>query len=539
MKKLIALLLVFVMVLTMVACAAKTNAPKADMPANDTKTDMPATEESKTEAPAGKIKVGFVTQSLTNASQAYAWTQFQKYAPEYGFEVTLFDEDYDSQNGVAAISTCIAEGYTAICLNPTDPAALVPALKEAKEAGIIIGLYSSDLPDESKQYRNFMCGTNDFLFGEIAAQTMMAAFPNGVKMVEVGGQSGHDAQIKRHDGFMSAINDSVTVLDSKDVAQWATEDAMAIMEDFISLYGDEIQAVFCHWDTGATGVIQALKNAGIEGVYVIGIDGCSVGYDQVREGTQALCIGQSFSQMTQDAFTCITKLMNGDVLTAMFAWYDYTGTYKINIGNGEWPEVDHAWDYVNIIDGGKATCTQTAGNPAMFYLIVSNTCKHPEEAVKLLQLMLSNEYYDMAFYGYKDVDWYYDENGNRQRNLDSDISKGYLAGGMSWFVYYYVSETFEQSNARSLCGNPNFDMEHRCYMWVDTMTVKNPIAALPLLDTYTESFNDITDVTSEYGIKFVMGGYSFDQWDEYLSDLDAVGLEEMMVELNDWYKTVE
>lgn len=70
MKKLIALLLVFVMVLTMVACAAKTNAPKADTPANDTKTDAPATDESKTEAPADKIKVGFVTQSLTNASQA-------------------------------------------------------------------------------------------------------------------------------------------------------------------------------------------------------------------------------------------------------------------------------------------------------------------------------------------------------------------------------------------------------------------------------------------------------------------------------------
>ena len=307
MKKLIALLLVLVMALTMVACAAKTNAPKADMPANDTKTDMPATVESKTEAPAGKIKVGFVTQSLTNASQAYAWTQFQKYAPEYGFEVTLFDEDYDSQNGVAAISTCIAEGYT-------------------------------DLPDESKQYRNFMCGTNDFLFGEIAAQTMMAAFPKGVKMVEVGGQSGHDAQIKRHDGFMSAIDDSVTVLDSKDVAQWATEDAMAIMEDFISLYGDEIQAVFCHWDTGATGVIQALKNAGIEGVYVIGIDGCSVGYDQVREGTQALCIGQSFSQMTQDAFTCITKLMNGETLESDVVWTEPDIVNAETIDNFPYPE---------------------------------------------------------------------------------------------------------------------------------------------------------------------------------------------------------
>ena len=149
MKKIIALLLALVMVLSMAACGAKEeNAPEATKAASD-----------------GKVKVAFITQSLTNASQAYAWTQFQKYAPEYGFEVTLFDEDYDAQNGVAAIGTCIAEGYTAICLNPTDPAALVPSLKEAKEAGIIIGMYSSELPEDSKQYRDFMCGTNDILFG--------------------------------------------------------------------------------------------------------------------------------------------------------------------------------------------------------------------------------------------------------------------------------------------------------------------------------------------------------------------------------------
>ena len=50
-----------------------------------------------------KPKVAFITQSLTNASQAYAWTQFQKYADEYGFEVSVFEEDYDPQKGAAAI----------------------------------------------------------------------------------------------------------------------------------------------------------------------------------------------------------------------------------------------------------------------------------------------------------------------------------------------------------------------------------------------------------------------------------------------------
>jgi len=264
-------------------------------------------------AHADEIKVAFITQSLENASQAYAWTQFQKYAPEYGFTVQVFQEDYDPQKGVAAIGTCIADGYKAICINPTDPSAIIPALMDAQAAGVIVGMYSSELPADFKEYRDFMCGTDDYMAGQVAAQTLMTAFPDGCNVVEIGGQSGHDAQIKRHDGFVDTIEGTnINLLDSQDCAAWASDDAQAIAEDFIVKYGDEIDAIYCHWDIGATGIIQALKTAGMEGVYVIGVDGCKVGYDQVREGTQALSIGQSFSQMTQDAFGNITKILNGE-----------------------------------------------------------------------------------------------------------------------------------------------------------------------------------------------------------------------------------
>ena len=264
-------------------------------------------------AHADEIKVAFITQFLENASQAYAWTQFQKYAPEYGFTVQVFQEDYDPQKGVAAIGTCIADGYKAICINPTDPSAIIPALMDAQAAGVIVGMYSSELPADFKEYRDFMCGTDDYMAGQVAAQTLMTAFPDGCNVVEIGGQSGHDAQIKRHDGFVDTIEGTnINLLDSRDCSAWASDDAQAIAEDFIVKYGDEIDAIYCHWDIGATGIIQALKTAGIQGVYVIGVDGCKVGYDQVREGTQALSIGQSFSQMTQDAFGCITKILNGE-----------------------------------------------------------------------------------------------------------------------------------------------------------------------------------------------------------------------------------
>ncbi len=328
MKKGIALLLAIAMVFGMTACGGKTQEPATSEPAQTEGEAEPAGNDAGTDAPAsseGKAKVAFITQSLSNASQAYAWSQFQKFADEYGFEVTLFDEDYDAQNGVSAIGTCIAQGYTAICMNPTDPSALIPAIQEAKEAGIIIGLYSSELPEgyATTEYRDFMCGTNDVLFGEIAAQTLMEAFPDGCNVVEVGGQSGHAAQINRHDGFFNTIDDSVKVLDAQDCQEWASEDAMAIMEDFITKYGSDIQAVYCHWDVGLTGCIEAMKASSdldIANVYTIGVDGCAIGFDQVKEGTQSLCIGQSFTQMTIDAFDCITKIMNGETLENDVVW---------------------------------------------------------------------------------------------------------------------------------------------------------------------------------------------------------------------------
>ena len=60
---------------------------------------------------------------------------------------------------------------------------------------------------------------------------------------------------------------NINVMDYKACEQWQTAMALAIAEDMIVKYGDEIDGVFCHWDNGATGVIEAFKAAGLEGKY--------------------------------------------------------------------------------------------------------------------------------------------------------------------------------------------------------------------------------------------------------------------------------
>jgi ABC-type sugar transport system substrate-binding protein len=70
-----------------------------------------------TVASAEADKAAFITQALSNESQAYAWKQFQQYCAEYGFEMTVFEGQNDVQNEAKAVSTCIAQGFKVIFIN--------------------------------------------------------------------------------------------------------------------------------------------------------------------------------------------------------------------------------------------------------------------------------------------------------------------------------------------------------------------------------------------------------------------------------------
>ena len=253
-------------------------------------------------AQAKMVKAAFVISNAANESQAFSSKQFLKFGSQYGFDMYTFDAKGDTQAESQIVTNCIAQKFKVIFLNPNDISAIVPSIIKAKAAGMIVGMFSSDLAAENQKYRDFYAGVNDTMAGQQAAQAFKKAFPNGAKIVEIGGQAGHDAQIKRHDGFNGAqgiMGSKIQVLDYKACQQWATDQAQAIMEDDIVKYGSDIQGVFVHWDNGATGVIQAAKAAGITGLYIIGVDGNRAGYYQVQSGDQAVSIAQDFVLMTK------------------------------------------------------------------------------------------------------------------------------------------------------------------------------------------------------------------------------------------------
>jgi len=300
-KRISAILFVLAMMVGLIAACAQ-DTPAADAPAAEAPADEGGTI----------LRAAFVTQAMSNESQAFSWREFQRLAPEHGFEVTVFAGENEPAVEFDGILTAIAEGFDAVFVNPSDYSAILPAMQQAYDAGLVVGFFSTIPDEEHHSFIHFFVGSDDLLGGIQAGEFVSQNFPDGANFVEVGGQAGHSAAMDRHNGFQQGIADNIVMLDSQFAPTgWNTHEALAIMEDFIVRFGDDIDIVWTHWDNGASGVIDALAAAGMDDVFVIGVDGNRTGYAQVRAGTQALSVGQSFTNMANESLRLARIVVEG------------------------------------------------------------------------------------------------------------------------------------------------------------------------------------------------------------------------------------
>jgi len=278
----------------------------------------PAASTQDSGAAASKPKFAFIAGDMANESQVFAAKKFNEHAEEFGFEVSILDGRGDPQIQAQVVGNAVAQGAKVICLNPNDAKGIVPSLEAAKKAGVIVGIYGSEImSDNPDAARDFYVTQDDIQGGQMAVKAILEKYPNGCNVVEVEGQAGHDAAIKRHDGFSKGIEGTnIKLLASMSPTQWATAEALSITEDMIVKYGKEINAVFCHWDNGATGCIEALKAAKMSDVIVIGIDGCKAGYNQVKDGSQYATISIDADKLVRGCMDVAKKVINKETFSA-------------------------------------------------------------------------------------------------------------------------------------------------------------------------------------------------------------------------------
>jgi ribose transport system substrate-binding protein len=186
-------------------------------------------------------------------------------------ELITIHRNTDAAGQLQDIRDLIAADVDAIVFNPNDADALIPALEEAKAAGIIT--VSVDAFTNHADSYNLYNNQEEYAY--LGAKWLFEQLGGQGNVWYTRGIAGHPADTDRHTGFQRALAEypGITVVPGAEGVHtgWDPAQATQIANDFIASGGwDDIQGV---WTSGMDSqVVDAVKAAGKELKPIVGAD---------------------------------------------------------------------------------------------------------------------------------------------------------------------------------------------------------------------------------------------------------------------------
>ena len=230
----------------------------------------------------GKKLIAIITPSHDNPFfKAEAETADAR-AKELGYETSVNSHDDDAHKQDQLIDVAIANKAAAIVLDNAGADATVAAVRKAKAAGIPAFLIDREINANGIAVSQIV--SNNYQGASIGAQEFVRLMGEKGNFIElVGRESDTNAAIRTR-----AYHDVLDKYDGlkqtgRQSANWSQTEAYQKVETMIQGNRD-IKGVIAGNDTMALGATAALKNAGLERVIVVGLDGSPDAIASIRSG---------------------------------------------------------------------------------------------------------------------------------------------------------------------------------------------------------------------------------------------------------------
>jgi ribose transport system substrate-binding protein len=262
-------------------------------------------------AQAGEIAVIVKTVNST------FWQNVQKGADAAMADVsehTMTFQGPASESAIAdqvnMVENAVNRGVAGIVLAPSDPDALVPAVKKAWEARIPVVIIDSMLAEGAEQYYQSFLSTDNKKAGELAAQALIEKVGTEGKIAVMSYVAGAGSEIGRVGGFTDYIkaNSKLEIVgpyysqSQMATALNQTTDVLAANSDLKGMFGAN--------EPTAIGMGRALKQSGKAGqVIAFGFDGNQDLQEFVKDGTLAGIAVQGSFQMGELGIQTVSKII--------------------------------------------------------------------------------------------------------------------------------------------------------------------------------------------------------------------------------------
>jgi fructose transport system substrate-binding protein len=202
--------------------------------------------------------------------------------------------DGDNAGQVTAIENMMAAGAKTILITPSDAKAIVPAIKKARDKGVLV--IALDSPTDPLEAVDALFATDNYKAGILIGQyakAKLGATPAKIATLDL--FPGHPVGAQRHNGFLKGYGLAANPGTSNELSKPAEVVCMAdsygdqakgqtAMENCLQKNPD-INVVYTINEPAAAGAYKALKAAGKEKkVLIVSVDGGCTGIKDVAAG---------------------------------------------------------------------------------------------------------------------------------------------------------------------------------------------------------------------------------------------------------------
>jgi ribose transport system substrate-binding protein len=264
---------------------------------------------------AGSARVAVIPKGTTHVFWKAVEAGARKGAAASGLELAwkgpLVENDRAQQ--IQLVQQFVSEGVAGLALAPLDHAALVQVVALAKQRGIPVVIFDSDLDGTPGEDFASFVATNNHAGGRLAGEHMAELLGGTGKAVLLRYAVGSASTEAREAGFLEAVRVGgvEVVLDNRyagATAGEAKDTALNLVDALRSAQG-----VFCSNESATNGMLLALEQTGLAGsIRFVGFDASPPLVKALREGKIDALVLQDPRKMGELAVTTLAAALRGE-----------------------------------------------------------------------------------------------------------------------------------------------------------------------------------------------------------------------------------
>lgn len=243
--------------------------------------------------------------------------------------IDILDAKENLANQCNQVDKFILNNYDVICVNIVDRTSAATIIDKAKSSNTPIIFFNREpVEEDMRRWKDvYYVGAEAEKSGELQGSLIIDKYTsdkseidkNGdgkIQYVMLEGEHGHqDTAIRTEYSIKTIVQNGIEVEKlADDTANWEFAQAKSKMTGWIKEFGSEIEVVFSNNDDMALGAIEALKEAEINNVIVVGVDGVTEALEAVKNDEMlGTVISNSIAQAEGIFNIAYSKATNGDL----------------------------------------------------------------------------------------------------------------------------------------------------------------------------------------------------------------------------------